>query len=368
MKLLKLTEKLINFQTVTGNIKEINDCADFCINYFGNNPKIFVKKVIIDNLPSVLLSNANTLDLDVFDIGHIDVVPVSDDKMFNPRIENGVMCARGAADMKSVVACGMQALEYVVQNNINIKYGILIVSDEETNSAHARHWAKNIGLKAKIVLDGDGGGMLKNIVQKSKGFCFAKMVFKGKSAHGSKPWEGVDAVENAINTVVNLRELIPYISENTKLNDKWVETMHVGTINGGTALNAIASLAEVSIDIRFTEKYTVEKMEEIVKNSLVGDVEITSCICRKPILNKSDDKYLQLYKKIGEDITGDSMELSFETSGTDARYFNDGKTTIITNQANCGEFHADGEWIDIKTLELFFEIKREFLKRVGEIL
>jgi succinyl-diaminopimelate desuccinylase len=260
----------------------------------------------------------------------------------------------------------MQALEYVVKNDLKIKYGILIVSDEESGGVCAQSWAEKTGLRAKVVLDGDGGSNLDNIVQKSKGCCFIKLISKGKSTHGSRPWDGVDAIENLINTVVNLRKIFPYISEETKLENKWIETMHVGVFKGGTVVNAIAPLAEAEIDIRFTENYTPEEILNIIKDCIVGNVEIVSHSGGKAIFNRSDDKYLQLYKSIAEGVTGKTMRFGFETGGTDARFFNDGKTTIITNQPTGGEIHADGEWIDIESLETFLNIKKEFLGKIGE--
>jgi succinyl-diaminopimelate desuccinylase len=368
MDLIELATKLINFQSITGNEKEVMGCIDFCISYFNNIPNIFVNKVVNKNVPSVLIANCNTLELDVLDIGHIDVVPVSSESMFQPRIENGRMCARGAADMKSFVACGMQALEYVVKNDIKVKYGVLIVGDEETGSTCAPYWAKEMKLKTNIVLDGDSGGKLDRIIQKAKGFCFTKLTSIGKSGHGSMPWEGNDAIENLINVINNLRKIFPYFSEKNKPEDEWNNTMHVGTIKGGTTINAIAPSAEAEIDIRFMEKYDIDKIRGIIENSLVDGVKISYFKGGNVIFNKEEDKYLQLYKTIVDDIVKKTAKLDFQTGGTDARYFNDGNTTIIANQSDCGEIHSDGEWIDIKSLNLFLEIKKEFLRRVANYI
>lgn len=365
MDLVELTQALIRFPSYTGNNVAINDCLNYCVNYFKNNPKVFVKKSEKNGLPSVLLSNVQTLDFDVLDVGHIDVVPVNDNKMFDPRIENNIMYGRGTSDMKASVAASMKTLEYIIENNIPIKYGTLIVSDEESGGANgAGHWASDLRLKTRVLLDGDSGTIINKIIQKSKGAAFIKLKSHGKSAHGSRPWLGIDANENLINTILNLRKVFPYYSEKNEPSDKWITTMHVGIIKGGSADNAIADEAEATLDIRFTEKYDLNKILEIVKQNTIGNIDVKLSDFGNLVFNKLDNKYLQLYKKSVEKITNKEVIFDFATGASDSRYFYNDGTTIIPNQATGGEIHADGEWLDIITLREFLEIKKDFINEL----
>lgn len=365
MDLIELTKKLISFPSYTGNDVAMNDCLEYCINYFSNNPNIFIKRVEKNNIKSVLISNADTVDFDVLEVGHVDVVPANDISMFNPRIEGNIMYGRGTGDMKGSVAVAMKLFDYVIENNLPIKYGLLIVTDEEPGGFDgAKYWSEELGLKTKILLDGDAGGKLNKIIYKAKACFFVKLIAKGESSHGSMPWLGIDANESLMNTIFNLRKVFPYISRKNKPDDAWITTMHVGIMNGGEAINSIASYAEATVDFRFTEKYSNESIAEIVKNSLDDGVYFTVEEEGIPVFNDINNKYLQLYKNIIEKKTGNTVEFDFTTGASDARYFASRDTVIISNQADCGNLHGDSEWVDIKKLEDFFEIRKEFLKSI----
>lgn len=363
MDVIELTKNLIKFPSYTGNIQAINDCINYCINYFKDNKKVFIKKEEKNDLPSVLLSNIDSLDLDVLDVGHIDVVPVNTNKMFEPRIEEGVMYGRGTSDMKDSVAASIKTLEYIIENNLPIKYGTLIVSDEETGGTNgAKYWAEEIKLKTKVLLDGDAGSLINKIIQKAKGVIFVNLISHGKSAHGSRPWLGIDANENLINTLINLRKVFPYYSlENHSKEDEWVTTMHVGLIKGGNAANAISEKAEATLDIRFTEEYDLDKVIKLIKQNVVGDIEINAQELGKMVFNELDNKYLQLYKSSIEKITKQQAIFDFVTSGSDSRYFYNKDTTIIPNQPTGGEIHGDNEWVKVETIKQFLEIKKDFI-------
>ena len=233
------------------------------------------------------------------------------------------MYGRGTSDMKDSVAVSIKTLEYVIENNLPLKYGTLIVSDEETGGQNgAKHWAEDIKLKTKVLLDGDAGLLINKIIQKSKGIAGIKLVCHGKTAHGSRPWLGIDANENLINTIVNLRKIFPYYSmENHSSENEWNETMHVGTMQGGIARNAICDLAEATLDIRFTEKYNADKILQIVKENVVGDTEVSLIGSGRVVYSDENNKYFQAYKKSVEKITGKEAILGFVTGTSDSEYF-----------------------------------------------
>ncbi len=365
MNLIELTKKLVEFPSYNGNIDTINSCLDFCIGYFANNPNIFIRRVEKNGVRSVLFSNADVLNFDVLEVGHIDVVPVNDFKMFNPKISGDIMYGRGAGDMKGSVAAAMKLFDHVIENNLKLRYGLLIVTDEEPGGFDgSKYWADELGLKAKIILDGDAGGELNTIIYKSKACFFVKLTSIGESAHGSKPWLGVDANEGLINTINNLRKEFPYISRKNPPNDEWITTMHVGTIAGGEMINSIASCAEAVVDFRYTEKYSNESLLEIVKNCLDDGVEVLVQEEGIPVFNDINNRYIQLYKSIVEAKTGKNVKFDFTTGASDSRYFAKDGAVIISNQPDCGNLHSDNEWLNIVKLEEFFNIRVNFINQL----
>ena len=369
MELLELIKKLIEFQSYTGNQKAINDCLKFCINYFIDKNNVYIKQIEINKNKSVLISNIDTSDFDVLEVCHIDVVPVNNTKQYIPNIIDNIMYARGSGDMKGFVAVAIKLFEYAINNNFNLKYGLLIVSDEEPGGFNgAKYWTENLNLKTKILLDADAGNNLNTIISKSKASFFVKLISNGKSAHGSKPWLGNDAIENLIQTINNLRKFFSYYSINNLSINDWITTMHIGTIIGGEAENSIAKKCQAVLDFRYTEKYNDNSILDIIKNCLVPDVDVVIQENGYLVNNDINNKYLQMYKNIIEKKTKKEVKFDFSSVASDSRYFSTNKDTIIiSNQADCGDLHGDNEWLNIKKLELFFEIRKEFIDSLNSI-
>ena len=359
MELLELIKQMVSIKSEVDNFDKLSECLNFCENYFFDK-NVFIQRTEHNDYPSLLISNQKSLELDVLSVGHIDVVPASNE-MFSVTTEGDKMFGRGVADMKSYVAVGMQNLEYIVDNKIDMKYGILIVSDEETGGFNgSNHWVNNLGLKSKVVMDPDGGLCITDIIEKSKGVVIVKLTAIGKEVHGSKPWLGIDANEHLIQTINNIRKDFAYCSADNMPNDTWFSTVHIGTIKGGDASNKVSSHAEATLNFRITESETVKSIEEKVKAALSNYVSMEIIGSTETILVRNDD-YLDKYRDCMSHRIGKTF-LKNSDSASDGRFFHNKGMTLITHQANCGGLHAHDEWIDIKSLYDFKEIQLDYLR------
>ncbi|MDR2526263.1 MAG: M20 family metallopeptidase [Rickettsiales bacterium] len=372
MELLELSKTLIKFPGTFDNRDELNKCFEFVVDYFKkkNNSNIFLNIKEKDGLKSVLISNVNALELDVLWIGHIDVVPTNNPKMYEPVVDNGILRARGASDMKSQVAQGIKLFEYVLEENLPLKYGMLIVTDEETESVCSDYWANEIGLKAKIIMDGDGSKNDMNVMcYKRKASLCIKVSWKGAPAHGSRPWDGMDANEDLITSWTNLRKVFPYINKNNPPDDKWLVTLHAGMIKGGNAVNSISESAVLHMDFRYIEGYDDEKIFSIIKENFVGDYKIEPMERGFFMSTDVENKYFKLYNDILEKSTGKKTVLEFGTGATDVRFFcgnNSDKylQAIITSSPIGGGAHTDDEWLNIDSLYKWLDINKEYLSAI----
>ena len=66
---------------------------------------------------------------------HIDVVPADGWGAFDPRVEDGKIYGRGAADMKGAIAALLLGLEAVKGKPLKYDTSVMITTDEETNQA-----------------------------------------------------------------------------------------------------------------------------------------------------------------------------------------------------------------------------------------
>lgn len=365
MDLIATIEDLIKFRTETGNETEIKKAAEYIRQKFINTD-VLVSVFQTTASPVVFLRNTETLDFDVVVLGHIDVVPAADE-MFNPVIKDGKMYGRGTLDMKSFAAVAMNTMEYVAEHKLPIKFGVILSTDEEKGSKSTESFLEAYPqISAKIVLDNDVGGDITKIVSKCKNPVFVKLIATGKEAHGSTPWEGIDANELLMKTWVNIRKIYPYYSlESAKPDDTWFDTVHFAKISGGQVSNIISNYAEALLDFRLTENSSVENLEKNLKSCMEKGVEYKIVSSSTPIVMDENNPYILDYKRFAENIMGRKIEFEHIGGATDSRSFAV-KGSIVIMHSGTGEgMHASGEYVEIESVKQIADIQIKFLEHLA---
>ncbi len=364
MDLVEIIKDLISFKSETGNDVEVDKCLEYIEKFFdGTKANVKIER-FLDASPVIYIRNNNEDVQDVLVLGHIDVVKANDE-MFEPKIIGNKMYARGALDMKSFAGVAMKSMMYVLENNLDVNFGVLLSSDEEKGSKSTHAFLeryKNIG--AKVVLDNDVGGDIGVIINKCKNPVFVKLKAKGKGAHGSTPWEGLDANEMLMETLRVLRTKYPYFDEYTgKPNNAWIDTMHVAKMCGGEVSNIISSNAEALLDFRLIETSKLEELEENLKKSCQRGVEYEIVSSSNPVVMNENEPKILGYKEIAEKILG--KEIVFEQIGgaTDARLFALRGSVVIMHSGTGEGMHSDNEWVDIDSVKKLLDIQIEYLKK-----
>lgn len=367
MDLIKTISDLVRFKTETGNQIEIDKCLEYIKNAF-NGTKANVKIERFDNAsPVIYVRNNDKDEQDVLVLGHIDVVKAKDE-MYEPKIIDGKMFGRGTLDMKSFAVVALNSMCYVLENNLDVNFGIILSSDEEkgSNSTHAfLERYKNI--KAKVVLDNDVGGDIGVIINKCKNPVFVKLISKGVSAHGSTPWEGIDANEKLMDALRSLREFYPYFDKNIgKPEDTWVDTVHVAKINGGDVSNIISSYAEALLDFRLVETSTVDDLEKNLMKICKDGVEYEIVSSSTPVVMSENEPKILAYKKIAEEVLGKNIKFEQIGGATDARLFAQ-KGAIVIMHSGTGEgMHGDDEYVELLSVEQLCQIQIKYLEEIAK--
>ena len=366
MDLINTVSDLIRFRTETGNTKEINQCLEYCKNLFaGTSAKIDVFRK--DNIAPVLfIRNHDVEDFDVVILGHLDVVP-AEDHMFEPKIEGSRMIGRGTLDMKSFAAVAFNSMFYVLENNLDLKFGIILSTDEEKGSAGTHAFMDaHPDISAKIVLDNDVGGDILKIVNKCKNPVFVKLIAEGKEAHGSTPWEGIDANEKILQVLSNIRKHYPYYSkELAKPENTWIDTVHFAKIEGGEVANVISNHCEALLDFRLTENSTVEGLKEKLDECLVDGVEYKIVSSSHPVVMDEQNQHILQYKKLAEEILEQKIDFEYIGGATDSREFAEKGSVVIMHSGSGYGMHASDEYVEWNSVEQLAEIQRQFLKNMA---
>jgi len=366
MNLLETIQDLIHFRTETGNLSEIDKCMTYCQNLFKDSGA-FVDVCRYEGVsPALFIRNKDVQDFDVIVLGHLDVVPAGDE-MFSPYIKDGKMYGRGTLDMKSFAAVAFNSMFHVLQNNLNLKFGIILSTDEEKGSASTHAFMEfHPNIKAKIVLDNDVGGDILKIVSKCKNPVFVKIIAEGLEAHGSTPWEGIDANEKLMLTCANLRKIYPYYSkELPQPENKWQDTLHFAKINGGQVSNIISNYAEALCDFRLTETSSVENLRKNLDKCMEKGVTYKIVSESTPVVMDENNPYILDYKAFAENILGQKIEFEHIGGATDSRSFAV-KGSIVIMHSGTGEgMHASGEYVVVDSVEKIADIQIKFLDKLA---
>lgn len=366
MKVIEVAQELMRFRTETGNDAEIMQIFSYIKNMMsmiGAKVDIFEKKGVA---PVIFIRNKNTLDFDALILGHIDVVP-AEDKMFKPVIKNGKLYGRGSLDMKSFAAVALNSMQYVIENKLPLNFGVILSSDEEKGSKGTKAFLEKYNkIKANIVLDNDVGGDITKIIAKCKNPVFVKIKAQGKEAHGSRPWEGIDANELMFRAVDNIRKIYPaYDLNGKKPKNKWVDTLHFARIEGGKVANIISDSCEALCDFRLVETSSVEGLKKNLDKCMPKGVSYEIVSSSTPVVMDEKNPHILEYKKFAEKILGKKIKFEYEGGATDAREFAVRGSTVIMHSGTGDGMHAANEYVEIDSVEKLADIQVKFLEKIA---
>jgi succinyl-diaminopimelate desuccinylase len=204
--------------------------------------------------------------------GHLDVVPVGDtpwtyDPFAGVRV-NGRLYGRGTSDMKSGLMAMVMAADALKQAGVRLKGDLILsgVADEETGALGAKSWVHAGGLQGVgAVVIGEPTNLEVYIAE--KGAFWLEITTYGKTAHGSMPDLGINAVMHMTAALQALTQLsLPF--QPHPLFDK--PTMNVGTIAGGNKTNVVPDRCTVTIDLRTLPGMRHEDILQDIRQTLDG--------------------------------------------------------------------------------------------------
>jgi succinyl-diaminopimelate desuccinylase len=223
--------------------------------------------------------------------GHLDTVPLGAAAWrfdpFGAEVNEGKLYGRGASDMKAGIAAFVAACVHNadrVRRSAGVQ--LLLTGGEETGCDGARALAQTTpGLARQLSLLIVGEPTSNYPCIGHKGALWLNGVALGKTAHGSMPEQGDNAIYKAMRSIEVLRQT--GIAENSHpLMGK--ATLNVGTFHAGLNINSVPDRAEFTVDIR-----TVPGMEHACLCTRLGklfDTDVTlSPIVDVPALSSDPD-------------------------------------------------------------------------------
>lgn len=186
--------------------------------------------------------------------GHLDVVGADQKAWTTPAFEgieqDGKIYGRGSTDMLGGLTAVAAAIAEIKQENLPLKGDLIFVATaaEETDSAGVKRFLRTNGpslrpLAGIIVPEPTG----LEVMRAHRGILWLEITTLGKTAHGSMPHLGINAIEKMM-AFLNLFKMyhIPY-QPHPLLGDCCIS---INKITGGQATNIVPDRCAVQIDIR----------------------------------------------------------------------------------------------------------------------
>ncbi|HSI41530.1 MAG TPA: acetylornithine deacetylase [Xanthobacteraceae bacterium] len=190
--------------------------------------------------------------------GHTDVVPVEGQAWsgdpFRLTTRGGRLLGRGTCDMKGFIACALAVAEEAARRPLARPLHFAFSHDEEIGCVGVRRLIDRLAGRADLpALCIVGEPTMMETVIAHKGKVAGRIACRGYECHSSHAPDGLNAIHLATDMVALLRRLQDDVISGGSQDTAYAvpfTTLHVGTIQGGTALNIVPRDCVLDFEIR----------------------------------------------------------------------------------------------------------------------
>ncbi len=267
--------------------------------------------------------------------------------------------------MKFAVACYLKLLEDLSKKLPRYNFGIMLTSDEEIGGEQGVKYLVAKGYRSKVVFIPDGGQNWA-IEKGAKGVLELEVTSKGTSAHGSRTWLGGNAITSLTGFLDRVQKFFP--QEPCGDDAHWHATCNIGVIEGGKAANQIPDFARAQLSIRIPSnsqtKVLLRKIRALEKRFFPIKVSIVHAT--PSFRNDFKLSFAELFSRIAKNKYGIKTGLDLSHGTSDARFFVQRGIPAVSVRPKGGGHHGENEWIDLKDLERFYNVLKDFVIRVSQ--
>lgn len=306
--------------------------------------------------------------------GHTDVVPPGPIEAwhadpFQPRIHEGFLYGRGAADMKSGLAAMIIAAENFIQLHPAFpgSIGFLITSDEEGPSLHGTKQVieilkeRNETIDYCIIGEASSEKTLGDQIRIGRrGSLHGTLTVHGIQGHVAYPHLAKNPIHECLNA---LQELATVVWDNG--NESFPPTtFQVTNIHAGDgATNVIPGSLEVLFNLRFSDAVSLQALQERIAQILMShklDFDLKLKLSGHPFLTRQG-RLLQASKQAIHDLTGIDTLLSTGGGTSDGRFIAPTGAEVIEIGPCNNSVHQANEHVRIEDLDQLSKIYQRVL-------
>lgn len=295
--------------------------------------------------------------------GHLDVVPPGEQEWehgpFRADLVDGRIYGRGSADMKGGVAAMVAAMAALKESEFQPEADLILAATcgEEAGMVGAQAFVDRRTLEGSAsLIVGEPTGL--DVFVGEKGVLWVEVRALGRTAHGSMPWLGVNAVSFLARLIPAL-EAYPFPYEESALLGK--PTLSVNIMRGGNKTNVVPDVARISVDMRTVPSQNHHEILAQLRDMSTALARECNPDLRVEIEVENDktpletDRELPLVTALVEAVTsvrGQAPDVGGVTYGTDAAALTPafGIPMVICGPGAPGMAHQPDEWVAIDEL------------------
>jgi len=237
-----LTAALCDIESVSGDEERIADAVEAALRPLRH------LEVTRDGNAVIARTNLGRSERVVL-AGHLDTVPLTDPPNLPTRRDGDNLVGRGTCDMKGGVAVQLRLAALLSEPNRDVTY--LFYDCEEIQSE--RNGLARVGRNRPELLQADFAVLLEptdGIIEGGcKGTLRVEVTARGTAAHSARPWNGHNAIHEAMTI---LGRLVAYEPQNISVDGlDYREALSAVGIRGGAAGNVIPDECVVTVNYRF---------------------------------------------------------------------------------------------------------------------
>nr|WP_299245440.1 acetylornithine deacetylase [uncultured Halomonas sp.] len=314
--------------------------------------------------------------------GHTDVVPVdgqpwTSDPFTLTDKGDGRLYGRGTCDMKGFIACALAQVPVWIEQNLERPIILAFSYDEEVGCLGAPRLIERLMAdypRPAAVIIGEPTLMAPVVAQ--KGITTLRTTVTGREAHSSQVNQGVSAIHVAARLVTKIEDIMSELRGEGRVDEAFNvahSSLHVGKIQGGTAINIMARECQFDWEIRHLPQDGFDEVVARFDNFAEGlERELKQ---RAPQVSIRTEKLIETVPALADRDNREALSLchallgardseavAYATEG--GQFQRAGLSTVICGPGSISQAHQPDEYIEVTQLEA----GGDFMRRLGDHL
>jgi succinyl-diaminopimelate desuccinylase len=300
--------------------------------------------------------------------GHIDTVPLGNAAWsmdpFAGEIHDGKLYGRGSTDMKAGIAAFVAA---AVDMGSELDDGpgtlLIMAAGEETGCEGSRPLGKVLANEFSV------GAMViaeptYNLPKVGhRGAFWLRMTASGKTAHGSMPEHGINALYKAARAAGKLEDFDFNIARHTYLGGN---SLSVGNMHSGQNVNSVPDHAVMEVDIRTIPGVNHEQLKEGLRGYLGEDIDSAEAfVDLDSVWTDPDHPWMQTIFDLVTPHLGERPEIAALPFFTDAAVLQpafDNVPTVILGPGDTHMAHQTDEFCTVDRIPVAVQMYQDIIR------